>query len=181
MRKVILLHGTGGNPDSYWFPYIKKSLSQERYEVTAPQLPDTDSPNLEKQLPFILEKYDFDQDTILVAHSAGCPLILSILENIDQPISKAILVGGFSTQLSHGKSQILQEEYDWEKIKANAKNFVFINSVNDPWGCDDKQGKNMFDHLGGTMITFEKEGHMGSDKFDQPYKEFPLVRTLIES
>lgn len=180
MSKVILLHGTGGAPDSFWFPSLRAALIKDGYEVIALQLPDTDHPNLEKQLPFVLGECDFDEHTVIVGHSAGCPLILSILENIDTPIAKAILVAGFSTQLPHGHSNILQESYNWEKIKGNSKDFVFINSVNDPWGCDDKQGRNMFDHLGGALIIFEKEGHMGSDKFDQPYLEFPLVRTLIE-
>jgi hypothetical protein len=34
----------------------------------------------------------------------------------------------------------------------------------------------MFDHLGGTQIIKHGEGHMGSDTFKQPYKEFPLYR-----
>jgi hypothetical protein len=37
----------------------------------------------------------------------------------------------------------------------------------------------MFDHLGGTLIVRHGEGHMGSDSFNQPYKEFPLLEKLI--
>lgn len=56
---------------------------------------------------------------------------------------------------------------------------IFINSDNDPWGCDDKQGRKMFDKLGGTLII-RHDGHMGSEKFNQPYREFPLVVKLVE-
>ncbi len=38
----------------------------------------------------------------------------------------------------------------------------------------------MFDHLGGTQIIKHGEGHMGSDTFTQPYREFPLLVQLID-
>lgn len=37
----------------------------------------------------------------------------------------------------------------------------------------------MFENLGG-MLIINNEGHMGSDTFKQPYKEFPLLLKLIE-
>ena len=76
--------------------------------------------------------------------------------------------------------KILQPKYNWEQISKNVKQIVFINSDNDPWGLDDVEGRYMFDHLGGMQIIKHGEGHMGSDKFQQPYKEFPLLIKLIE-
>ena len=35
-------------------------------------------------------------------------------------------------------------------------------------------------NLGGTLIIRHGEGHMGSSKFNQPYKEFPLLTKLID-
>lgn len=74
---------------------------------------------------------------------------------------------------------MIQDVYDWEKIKRNVRELYFINSVNDPWGCNDVEGRWMFDRLGGTLII-NHEGHMGSDTFKQPYKEFPLLLKLLE-
>lgn len=102
------------------------------------------------------------------------------LENLDAQINSVILVAGFSEPLDEDPEPILQRNYDWQKIKKNCKNFYFINSDNDPWGCDDKAGRKMFDKLGGDLIIRHGEGHMGSDSFNQPYKEFPLVLKLIE-
>ncbi|MEK7097066.1 MAG: alpha/beta hydrolase, partial [Patescibacteria group bacterium] len=73
-----------------------------------------------------------------------------------------------------------QKKYNWKKIKKNASNFIFINSDNDPWSCDEKQGFYMFKKLGGTLIIREGEGHMGSNSFNQPYKTFPLLEKLLE-
>ncbi len=74
---------------------------------------------------------------------------------------------------------ILQKKYDWNKIRENVKDIIFINSDNDPWGCDDKEGYYMFKNIGGTLVIRHGEGHMGSDKFNQPYKEFPLLESLL--
>lgn len=180
MKNVSIFHGTAGTPSHFWFPYLRENLESSNVKVWLPQLPDTDIPDIEKWLPFALENGSYDKETILVAHSAGCPLILSILEKIDVTIDKAILVAGFIETLDSNPDPILQSSYDWEKIKVNCKNFYFINSDNDPWGCDDKAGRKMFDKLGGDLIIRHHQGHMGSDTFNQPYKEFPLLLKLIE-
>ncbi len=44
--QVILFHGTDGNPDNFWFPYIKNNLDPAKYRVLAPQLPDPDKPDI---------------------------------------------------------------------------------------------------------------------------------------
>ena len=121
----------------------------------------------------------FNNETILIRHSAGSPLILSVLENINIKINKAILVAGFSKPLNKNSERILQNKYDWNKIKNNIKEIIFINSDNDPWGCNDVQGRYMFDKLGGKLIILHGEGHIGSDTYHQPYKKFPLLKKLL--
>ncbi len=121
----------------------------------------------------------FDENTILIGHSAGSPLVLSILEKINVVIDRAILVAGYTH--TDGNSKILQEKYNWEKIKKSVKDLIFINSDNDPWGCDHKQGLEMWGKLGGTIILREGEGHMGSDSFKQPYTKFPLLEKILET
>lgn len=162
MKNAIIIHGTGSNPNSFWQPSIKNFLQKKGYDVWVPQLPDTDKPNLKKQLPFIL-KGGFNPETILIGHSAGCPLILSILESLKVKIQKAILVAGYCRPKGKEKNSelILQKKYLWKKIKNNVSDLIFINSDNDPWGCNDEEGYYMFKKLGGTLIIREGEGHMG--------------------
>lgn len=179
MKNVSIFHGTDGTPDLFWFPYLKKELEKQNYRVWVPQLPQTEKPDLNVWLPFVINNEQYDQDSILVGHSAGCPLILSLLEKIDYKIKLAILVAGFSEPLSEAPEPILQKSYDWRAIKSHIENIIFINSNNDPWGCDDKAGRKMFDQLGGTLIIRDGEGHMGSTSFNQPYKEFPMLLALI--
>lgn len=181
MKSAIILHGSSCTPSSYWLPNIKRFLENQGYDVWAPQLPNPEKPDLKKQLSFVLQKGNFNEETIIIGHSAGCPLILSISENIDARIHKAILVAGYTRPLLGipESEPILQGNYNWERIKQNVKNIIFINSDNDPWKCDDKEGYYMFEHLGGMLVILHGEGHMGSDKFNQPYKEFPLLEKLL--
>ena len=181
MKNAIILHGTSCNPNSFWHPSIKRFLEKLDYSVWVPALPDTDTPNLKKWLPCVLKDGIFTKDTVLIGHSAGSPLILSILERINTPIHNAILIAGYSQMKSKNDNPlILQKKYNWKKIKKNVKDIIFINSSDDPWGCNDKEGLELFKHLGGTLIIREGEGHMGSDSFKQPYKTFPLLEKLLE-
>lgn len=181
MKNAIILHGTGSNPNSFWLPEINKFLEEKGYSVWVPLLPQADKPELKNWLPFVLNIGQFNEGTVLIGHSAGCPLILSILENIKVKIYKAILIAGYSRLTGNIKDEpILQTKYDWKKIKENVRDIVFINSDNDPWGCNQKEGLYLWENLGGTLILREGEGHMGSDKFKQRYTRFPLLEKLLE-
>ncbi|MEX2052074.1 MAG: alpha/beta hydrolase [Candidatus Paceibacterota bacterium] len=179
MKNAIILHGTGDKNTDFWFPYIKEKLEQKGFEVWLPQLPNAETPNLKDWLSFVLENGKFNEETVLIGHSAGAQLILSILENIKTPITQAIMVSGYAKALRMTpNAEKNTEDFNWTEIQGKCKELIFINSDNDPWTCDDKQGRIMFDKLGGIQIVLH-EGHMGSNYYNQPYKEFPLLDRLI--
>lgn len=180
MKNAIILHGTGDSPDLFWFPYIKEKLEERGFDVWLPQLPNAKKPNLADWLPFILEKGKFTEETVIIGHSAGSQITLSVLEKINMKVKQVILVSGYAKALC--KDEVSENniaDFNWDAIKDKAEEFIFINSDNDPWQCDDKQGRIMFDKLGGTLIVRHGEGHMGSQTHNQPYKEFPLLAKLI--
>lgn len=74
---------------------------------------------------------------------------------------------------------MLTRNFDWEKVKANTKNIVLINSDNDPWNCTDAQAREPAKKLGAQFVFAKGEGHMGSDSFKQPYREFPILKDLL--
>ncbi len=181
MKQVIIFHGYGETPNHYWYPYLKKELEPKGYKVIIPALPNTNDPKLSEQLEFALNNLDFSEDTILIGHSSGVPLILAILEKIPTVIYKTICVAGYTTPLKVGEKDTknIKESFDWDTIKKHCREFIFINSDNDPWGADDKQGKIMHKNLGGELVI-NHEGHMGSDTFKQSYKKFPHLLKLID-
>jgi predicted alpha/beta hydrolase family esterase len=179
MKNAILLHGMHGNPDNFWFAWLRAQLSAQGYAVTAPQLPEPDKPNLDIWTPFALRNLAFDAETIIIGHSAGCPLILSILNRLSGPIRRAILVAGFiRLKEMEDDNVMLLKAPDWDKIKANGGEFFFFNSDNDPWGCDHLQGEALRGKLGGTLIVRSGAGHFGSKVFEQPYDTFPMLKDV---
>jgi predicted alpha/beta hydrolase family esterase len=181
MKNVIIFHGTDCSPDNefYWYKWLKNELEDHGYKVFVPHYPDINHEPINTFLPKVMNDHQFDTETILVGHSAGSPLILSILEKINIKVKLSVLVAGYSKRLpGETLDPVLQELYDWKKIKSSSEEFVFINSVNDPWGCDDKQGRTLFDNLGGTQII-RSDGHFGSESQNLPYTEFPLLRDVI--
>ncbi len=177
MTNVIILHGRNCNPDMFWYNYIKQNLEIKKYDVWIPYLPNNTEARLNEWLSFVLKNGKFNEETILIGHSAGAALILSILEQLSFKIKQAILISGFF-ELETSKS-ILKESYNWNKIKSNVKDIIFINSDNDPYGCGEEQGKKLFDKIGGTLIIRHGEGHMGSIKYKQKYDKFPFLLKLI--
>lgn len=183
MKQALLLHGTGGSDkDYFWFGDTSQYLAAQGYDVWWPLLPHTEKPELQETLSFVLENVPkLDQRSAIVGHSSACPLILALLERLDTPVGKVILVSGFYQEIDdEGFSKLmLQDSYDWEKIKANTKEIYLLNSDNDPWGCNDQQARQAAEKLGAPLIVMFGQGHMGSGSFNQPYKEFPLVKQLL--
>jgi predicted alpha/beta hydrolase family esterase len=180
MKNAIVLHGTGSISSDFWFPYIQDFLQEKGYNVWVPDLPNTDIPTIEEWLPFVLEKAEFTSETILIGHSAGSQLILSILENIQVKIKQAILVSGYARGLRDSMLSDKEVNLEWDKIKEHAEEIIFVNSDNDPWGCTDAEGRKMVQKLAGTLIIPKGQGHMGSQTYNQPDTEFPLLIKLIK-
>lgn len=185
MKNAIIIGGSGSDKNSFWYPYITKHLKDQKYQISFPQV--TKLPNSKKSLDAALQillSEQFNQHTVLIGHSLGGPLALSTLERISSQIALTIIVAGFCRPTYiNGKKlpppSILQAKYQWKKIKDNSKNIIYINSNNDPWGCNDKEGYYMWKKTGGNLTLLEDEGHMGSGSQNQPYKQFPLLKSII--
>lgn len=187
MKQAVLLHGTGGSDkDYFWFLDTKAYLESKGYEVWWPLLPHTEKPQLEETLGFVEENMPvLDEESILVGHSSACPLILALLEVSMVKVKQVVLVSGFYDEIPNPADEGLHllmlppAGFDYERIASAADEIVFINSDNDPWGCDDKQARPVAEALGAKFILAKGQGHMGSGTFNQPMPEFPLLKELL--
>jgi predicted alpha/beta hydrolase family esterase len=175
-RRAIIFHGTGGNPDVAWYPWLAGKLSARGYAVEVPHLPGVNVEPIADFLPKVLSGHSFDEETVLVGHSGGAALLLAILEQVKVPVSQAVLVAGYCTRPNDSEEPVLKPDYDWAAIRAGVRDIYFINSRKDPYGCDEHQGRAMFDRLGGTQIVRD-DGHFGD--YNQPYETFDLLDRLI--
>ena len=176
-RNAIIFHGTGANPEVCWYPWLGRRLAERGYAVEIPHYPGLNVEPIATFLPKVLANHGFDEHTVLVGHSGGAALLLAVLEHIDTTVSQAVLVAGYSTQPNTEDEPVLQAGYDWAAIRAHVRDLYFINSRHDPYGCDDRQGRAMFERLGGTQIVRD-DGHFGDH--DQPYETFELLDRLID-
>lgn len=189
MKNALILHGAGNNSQGNWFPWLKSELEKKGYKVWSPDLPNSDEPNQKDWLNTIFsnKEWQFNDESVIVGHSAGSTLILRILEKLPDgtKINKAILVAGVvelgtKPEFFQYKRSLVENPFDWEKIKNSAKEFYFICSDNDPYQCGEDQGKIMQEHLGGELIVKPGEAHFNLEKGEQ-YKQFPLILELLES
>ena len=174
MRNAIIFHGTGGNPDVAWYPWLAGRLVDPGFPVEVLHLPVIYVDPVAEFLPKVRAAHHFDADTVLVGHSGGAALLLALAEQV--PAAQAVLVAGYCTPPNTNDEPVLRDHYDWAAMRANVPDWVFINSRQDPYGCDEHQGRAMFERLGGTQIVRD-DGHFGD--YNQAYDEFPVLERLI--
>lgn len=180
MSQLVLLHGDHATSQDNWLPYVAAEMEDRGWDVVSPDIPDSEDLDLKRWMKFVQGEVTFTKDTVLVGHSSACPLILSLLEKSRVKIKKAVLVAGFIEDIGFGVDPILQDSYSWTKIRNNCAEFIFVNSDNDPYNCDDVQGRKLLDTLGGTQVIVSGAMHFGTDEYDDVCEEFPLLVKLIE-
>lgn len=187
MKNILILHGAGNNSSGNWFPWLKQTLEGKGYKVWAPDLPNSDHPDMDQWTQTIFSNKDwlFDSDSIIIGHSAGATLILGVLERLpgNIKIKKAILVAPFVElgtlpQYFKYKKLMLKGPFNWEKIKKSSKEFLFIHSDNDKYQCGLDQGKILQRNLGGKLIVKKGEGHFNLE-VNEKYRQFPELLEYI--
>lgn len=176
MRNVLIFHGTGGNPEGNWFPWLKSELEKEGCQVTVPQFPDPREGNHLEDWLEILKKYEnhINEDTILVGHSLGGLFLLRVLERLEKPVEAAFFVSapvGIKPILYFDSDEKFSGfEFNWEKIRKGAKYFSVYHSDNDPYICLGN-GQELAKQLGVNLTFIPNAGHINSEsgytKFDQ--------------
>jgi hypothetical protein len=170
MKRAVLLHGTDGNPQDQWFPWLRKQLEQSSYSIYAPSLPENHTPDREKYSKFLHDSgWDFT-DNILVGHSSGATTVLNLLSEDRFPKVKAvILLGTFLNEkllkdvswYEPGQfDNLFLADYDADKIKQKAGGFYFVHGDNDPF-CDINDARNLSKKVGGKFITIKNGHHLG--------------------
>lgn len=186
MLKIFIVHGTGGNPEGNWFPWLKKELEKQRCKVFVPKLPTPQNQNLNNWLAEFKKNGFYsliDDESIIVGHSLGPAFILSLLENLElaKPIRACFFVSGFLGLLNNKEFDELNKtfttkEFNWNTIKRNCNKFYVINSDNDPYVPLHK-GKELAKKLGTNLIILKNAGHINKES---GHTKFDLLLDLIK-
>lgn len=161
-KRVFIIHGWGGSPDSNWLPWLKQKLEERNIEVQTPAMPNTDHPKQAEWLGHLEDVVGTtDTETYFIGHSLGCITILRYLETLKEGlhIGGAILVAGFTDDLGITEiSDFFKTSINWQSINSHCDNFVVINSDDDHY-VDLKYNKILQKELNAKALVQPKMGH----------------------
>jgi len=174
MKKVIIVHGWGGNPSGDWFPWLKEKLEADSIKVVVPEIPNSFNPTINNWVSALANAAgNIDENTILVGHSIGCQTILRFVEKLPENtrVGGIILVAAWL----HLTDETWDEEYtkeiakpwletpiDFEKIKSHAKNIICIQSEDDPY-VPVADAEIFEEKLGAKIIFLKNSGHIAAE------------------
>ena len=180
MRTIFIIHGSYGNPQENWFPWLERELEDKGWRVWTPDLPGADSPSIPRYNAFILSKWTFDSDSIIVGHSSGAVAALGLLEEAPDKtvIDRAFLVAGFIGDLGwDALKELSRYTLDWLKIRKKARKFILIHSDDDPY-VPLQHGESLKEKLDAELIVLRGQKHFSLEAGPQ-YKEFPELLEKI--
>lgn len=191
MRNIFIFHGSNGNPNENWFPWLKIELKKIGARVFVPQFPIPSKPkpcygghNLDQWLA-AFEKYRkyISDKTIIVAHSRGCVFAYHLLASFKKPIAATYFVAPWTVFRWYPKGWNKTDSFhksplNWSKIKNGAKYFEVYQSTNDDTPV--AEGKNLAAKLGAKLIIVKNAGHFNV-AYDKKFKKFPLILENIRS
>jgi len=175
MKRVFIIHGYTGYPDTNWFPWLKNELEKLNISVFIPSMPNTKNPQLREWLPYLQQQVGTpDRNTYFIGHSLGCITILKYIESLPEntKIGGALLIAGFINPIHFSElNNFFPKPLNDEKIKRNVIKIININSDNDHH-VPLVQADEIKNRLNSEMIIIHNGGHL-NDKAG--FEEFPLL------
>jgi len=183
MTNIIIIHGTGGNPNGNWFPWLKSELEKLGHRVFVPKFPTPENQSLENWLK-TFENYEqyLDENSIVIGHSLGSAFLLNVIEKLERPIKCAFFIAGFTGLLSNSEYDELNKtfttkSFDWARIKKNCRRFFVINSDNDPY-VPLERGRELAKNLNTELIVVKNAGHINKES---GYTEFKFLLEKVKN
>lgn len=170
MKKVIIIHQWMAGAQGDWRPWLKSKLEKLDYEVLMPDMPDIDTPIIEKWVKKLIEITGTpDYNTYFIGHSIGCQAILRYLEKINTPVGGALFVAGWfnlknleDKETEEIAKPWINNKIDFVKIKKVLKKSTLIISDNDPYDAFE-ENKKQFENLGSKIVVLHNAGHITKD------------------
>lgn len=156
--RFVFVHGYRSGPDLNFHPWIKSELEKRGHVVEIPSLPNPRNPSVQEQVEYVLNSVEFDERTILVGHSLGTNVVMKLLEKIDRPIHRTVLVGGFIddnfAKKEDRRSIGFDFEFDFETIQKNAGQVILLHGENEET-ITDLQFSKLQEALSGYVVIAE--------------------------
>jgi predicted alpha/beta hydrolase family esterase len=182
MKSAIILHGTLSSPEGNWFRWLKSELEVSGLRVWLPQLPNADRPSLREWASFVQRECPFaiNGETLVIGHSSGSILSLIIAQNNVEPIGGIVAVSVFHDNSLNWEpnNKLLDVNFEWNAIHANAKKLLFVHSDDDPY-VPLEQAQFVANNCQAKIVVLPDQGHFNLEKSDS-YREFPKLLEIMQ-
>ncbi len=200
--KVFIIHGSFGDPEENWSPWLKAELEQAGHTVVTPQFPVENYADIAAQLkvhPGLKSKIQDLQvwlkafspyrdqvtsDTVFVAHSIAPAFVLHLLPTLPVQVRGCIFVAPFLKQVGIPEYDAVNYSFvttpvDWKAVGEHCPRFEVIGSDDDPY-VPAVYTEDVLDHLSKVAVA-DLSLVAGGKHFNTSagFTEFPLVRDLI--
>ncbi len=183
---VFIFHGTGGDPQENWFPWLKEKLEEKGCTTFVPHFPTPEGQSVEAWVTVLkgYEKY-INENTIFIGHSLGGVFLLHLLPKLPCKVKAVFLVGtpigilpikNFEQDKAFGGF-----DFRWKEIKQKAETFVVFHSDNDPYvGLEN--GRELAKHLGVELSFVPHAGHFNAKAGYVTFEElWEKLKPMLES
>jgi len=137
--RIIVIHGTYGNPNENWIPWLSEELKSRGHTMITPQFPTPSDQSLASwKRAFWRDSGLIDEKTILVGHSIGAAFILNTAMTLFKPMRGAFLIAPFVSALGNPEfdplnASFLSMGFDWSLINKTIGKVKVYHSDNDPY------------------------------------------------
>jgi predicted alpha/beta hydrolase family esterase len=183
-KKVLLVHGFTGAPNSGWLPWIMSELKTRNIYAGSLIMPSPDEPVVSEWVHELSRSIKMvskgGQEVYLIGHSLGVAAILNYLQSGDvEKIKGAVLVSGRCQKSTNPLTAPFYESFDFEKIKSQSSQFSIIHGDKDTV-VDVENAYMLGDNLNTTPIIIKDAGHFTtSEGWREHQKVLELLLEMI--
>lgn len=134
MKKVFIIHGFEGSPNSAWIPWLMSELKTLGIYASSLTMPTPNEPQKVEWVEEIRRCIDKspEDEIFLVGHSLGCAGILNYLQSEgSKKVCGTILVSGRCQKSNNPKIEEFYTSFDFKKIKSMSESFIVIHGDKD--------------------------------------------------
>lgn len=183
-----MVHQWMAGAEGDWRPWCKGELEQRGYEVLVPDMPDIDTPVIEKWVGHLADVVGTpDKDTYFIGHSIGCQAVLRYLAAYNfeplETVGEAVFVAGWFDLENLEDEEIaaiarpwIQTPIDILKVKAVLPKSTLIISDNDPYDAFE-ENKRRFGEMGAKIVVLRGARHITAE---DGFTELPVALSELE-
>ena len=169
MKRVFIVHRWDGNPNSDWYPWLKRELENKGFKVEVPKMPNTSEPKINAWVSYLRKAVGkLDNETYFIGHSIGCQAIMRYVEKekYNDKIGIVIFVAGWfkldnleNEEVKKIANPWLKTPFNFNAIKQKISKLTVFLSTDDPYNFINENAQIFKNNLSAKIILEKNKGH----------------------